>query len=442
MSMWICPTCKKQNEKGLLCAGCGFDLSFHYQGYRTLMPVGRRRMLPAGLLQGEQEPDWDVGPWDLAERLEELILYAKKGFPRAQYELGAFYKGELNRWDLSARGDFWLREAARQGYGAAAELPRAIPVPQAIPPQVIPSPAPATDLDQRYGGVPGIQPEQPTAGSESRIQGEAVRWGRAVAVGDNRLEQCEVSDWKDVTAVSAGRFHTVGLRRDGTVVASGADWAHQCRTVGWSDMTAVSAGGGHTVGLRLKKGSAAAVGDNRYGQCGVQRWKNLVEVSAGEAHVVGLKKDGTVVSAGDNEKGQCEVGKWRDIIAVSAGRYHTVGLRRDGSVVAAGSGWEKQLRGWRDVVAISAGDYHTVGLKRDGSVLAAGDDRSGACRTDGWRDMVAVSAGGNHTVGLRRDGRVAAVGGSEYGQCNVSGWRDIIAISAGGCHTVGIRREG
>ena len=44
--------------------------------------------------------------------------------------------------------------------------------------------------------------------------------GTVVATGDNDLGSCEVSDWKDIVAISAGEFCTVGLKSDGTVVGT------------------------------------------------------------------------------------------------------------------------------------------------------------------------------------------------------------------------------
>ena len=44
--------------------------------------------------------------------------------------------------------------------------------------------------------------------------------GTVVAVGWNEDGQCNVSDWKDIVAISAGYDHTVGLKKDGTVVAN------------------------------------------------------------------------------------------------------------------------------------------------------------------------------------------------------------------------------
>ena len=45
--------------------------------------------------------------------------------------------------------------------------------------------------------------------------------GTVVAAGENSKGQCDVGAWRDIVAVCAGVFHTVGLKSDGTVVAVG-----------------------------------------------------------------------------------------------------------------------------------------------------------------------------------------------------------------------------
>ena len=249
---------------------------------------------------------------------------------------------------------------------------------------------------------------------------------------------------RQVSSIAAGDYHTVGLRRDGTVVAMGDNYDGLCDKVsGWSDIVAVAAGGPFTVGLR-SDGTVVATGENDDGQCDISGWSDIVAVAAGNTHTVGLRRDGTVVAVGNNDNGQSDVSGWSDIVAIAAGYQHTVGLRRDGTVVAVGNNdnGQSDVSGWSDIVAIAAGYQHTVGLRSDGTVVAVGYNEYGQCNVSGWMDIVAVAAGGAYTVGLRSNGTVVAVGWDYWGQCDVSGWTDIVAVAAGICHTVGLRRDG
>ncbi|MFC2050701.1 hypothetical protein ACFLTN_05950, partial [Chloroflexota bacterium] len=81
-----------------------------------------------------------------------------------------------------------------------------------------------------------------------------------------------VGSWTNITQVSAGNYHTVGLKSDGTVVAVGQNGQGQCDVGAWTNVTQVSAGWQHTVGL----GSVVAVGDNGYGQCNLFDWRLLL----------------------------------------------------------------------------------------------------------------------------------------------------------------------
>ena len=250
--------------------------------------------------------------------------------------------------------------------------------------------------------------------------------------------------------VSAGGYHTVGLRSDGTVVAVGYNTYGQCNVGGWTGINQVAAGLFHTVGVKAD-GTVVAVGDNSYGQLNVGGWTNIIRVAAGWSHTVGLKSDGTVVAVGDNFYGQCDVGGWTNIIQVAAGTAHTVGLKSDGTVVAVGDNTSGQCNvgGWTNIIQVSASGVNTVGLKADGTVVALGDNFYGQCDVGGWTNIIQVAAGGAHTVGLKSDGTVVAVGSNAYGQCNVGGWTDIVQIAAGGAyaaegdgHTVGLKSNG
>ena len=78
-------------------------------------------------------------------------------------------------------------------------------------------------------------------------------------------------------ALAAGRRHSVGRRRDGTVLAVGNNAAGECRVGRWEDVVAVAAGNVHTA------------------------------ANTGKSHTVGLRSDGTVLATGWNEIGRAHV---------------------------------------------------------------------------------------------------------------------------------------
>ena len=294
--------------------------------------------------------------------------------------------------------------------------------------------------------------------------------GTVVAVGENDDGQCDVREWTDIVAISAGEDHTVGLKSDGTVVAVGGNDDGQCDVSEWTDIVAISAGEDHTVGLK-SDGTVVAVGGNDDGQCDVSEWTDIVAISAGSSRTVGLKSDGTVVAVGWNTYGQCDVDSWKNIKLPAsfspeemAAKYaenaenayaEAQKLEKDGKTAEAAIAYgklgdykdahEKSFALWNDVAVretISAGGLHTVGLKSDGTVAAVGDNEYGQCDVSEWTDIVAVAASSSHTVGLKSDGTVVAVGWNDDGQCDVSKWTDIVAISAGGHTTIGLKADG
>ncbi|MGN0317949.1 MAG: TIR domain-containing protein [Lachnospira sp.] len=248
--------------------------------------------------------------------------------------------------------------------------------------------------------------------------------GTVVATGYNNQGQCDVSEWKDIVAVSAGAEHTVGLKRDGTVVATGCNSAGQCDVSDWKDIVAVSAGGSHTVGLK-KDGTVVAIGGNSIKQC--NEWTDIVAISVGSNHTIGIKDDGTVVATGSNYYGQCNLSNWKDIILVSAGEEYTIGLKSDSTIVTKGNnlfGISKLLN-WQNIEDCAAGANHIVCLTSHGTVVEVGSNNYGQCNVSDWSNIVAVSAGRYHTVGLKADGTVISTGDNTYGQCNTSEWTNI-----------------
>lgn len=112
------------------------------------------------------------------------------------------------------------------------------------------------------------------------------------------------------------------------MVAAGRVAELACEVSTWREVVAVAAGDWHTVGV-LADGTALATGVGRFGQRDVRQWRGLVNVSAGYLHTVGLRADGTVVATGRGDTGACEVTAWREVVAIAARSQHSVAVIAD-----------------------------------------------------------------------------------------------------------------
>ena len=266
--------------------------------------------------------------------------------------------------------------------------------------------------------------------------------------------------WKDILCISATRYHTVGLKNDGTVVAVGTNKAGACNVNNWKDIIEVCAGGDvvddeldrtFTVGLKAD-GTVVSTGNNEYGQCNTSDWEDIVSIQTGTSDygsdgvhlaTIGLKADGTVITT--DEELNHAVTDWRDIISIYVGKYGfgsivIVGLKSDGTVVS--TKWDTSK--WTDIEKIAVGVYHMIGIKKNGRLVCTvkGDESHPQGHVTGWGDIVQVAAGERHSVALKADGTVLATGDNLFGQCNVKTWKDIVAVYADYSKTYGIKADG
>ena len=228
--------------------------------------------------------------------------------------------------------------------------------------------------------------------------------GTAWATGDNRFGQLgdgsnqnEVSPVQvkaggvpitGVKAVSAGSWHSLLLKNDGTVWAFGYNWTGQLgdgtnqdrntavqvkvNGVPLTGVKAIAAGSSHSLFLKTD-GSVWAVGDNWSGQLGdgveiypdgnthtstpVQVMSDVKAIEGGQEHSLFLKPDGRVFAVGGNSSGQLGNGTTSDyftpvripvqtqtgIVAISARGSHSLFLKTDGTVWGCGENWEGEL---------------------------------------------------------------------------------------------------
>jgi len=191
-------------------------------------------------------------------------------------------------------------------------------------------------------------------------------------------------------SISVGYNHVCGIRTDGRIVCWGANHHGQSYPpdgtfvdagVGYgngestSAFASVSAGGWHTCGIRTD-GTVNCWGDNSYGQTSVPGG-TFLSISTGFAYTCGIRTDGTVNCWGGNAFGETNVPSGK-FVSVSAGGWHTCGIRTDGTVSCWGDNSYSQtsVPGGK-FISVSAGRNHTCGIRTDGTVSCWGDNSYG-----------------------------------------------------------------
>jgi Ca2+-binding RTX toxin-like protein len=153
--------------------------------------------------------------------------------------------------------------------------------------------------------------------------------GTVVVWGDTSHNQTSVpAGLSDVTAMAAGYFHSLALKRDGTVVAWGGNSSGQSSvSPGLRDVTAIAAGTSYSLAL-TRDGTVVDWGDNFSGQSNVPPGlSGVIVIAAGAAHSLALTRDGTVVAWGRNTHGETSVpSSLHDVTAIAAGYFHSLAL--------------------------------------------------------------------------------------------------------------------
>ena len=216
------------------------------------------------------------------------------------------------------------------------------------------------------------------------------------------------------TNVSAGTGHSVALRKNGVIVCWGRKHDNQLNAPK-GKFRAVSAGAGYSVALR-KRGAIACWGRGDDGQLNMPKGK-FIAVSAGLKHSVALREDGTIAAWGNDQYDRCDAPEGK-FVAVSAGGWHNIGLREDGTIICWGASSLDQCEAPAGrFVAVSAGHAHSVGLREDGTIVCWGDNKRDQCKAPSGR-FLAIDAGMNHNIALREDGTIVCWGDNSLGQCD------------------------
>ena len=308
-----------------------------------------------------------------------------------------------------------------------------------------------------------------------RGNGTAWAWGSNIfgQLGDNTLTTKSspvivaggFTDWTDI---SSGRYHTLGIRANGTAWGWGGRGYHG------------QVGDGTTA---LRSSPVSVVG-------GFTDW---IKVSGGTYHSAGIRANGTIWAWGLNNKGQLGdgtttnksspvsvVGGFTDWIQLSSGYQHTTAIRANGTAWGWGTNEWGQLGdnttasktspvsvvgGFSDWTQTSCGSKFTAAIRANGTAwcwgrgqygnLGNGSNTSSSSPVSvvgGFTDWIQISAGGYFAVGLRSNGTAWAWGYNSFGRLGdgtttnrsspvsvIGGFTDWIQVEAAGFSQAGIR---
>jgi alpha-tubulin suppressor-like RCC1 family protein len=216
----------------------------------------------------------------------------------------------------------------------------------------------------------------------------------------------------NLVAISAGNYHMLGLKADGTVLSWASGFAPNLLgavltnlPAGLTNVVAISAGGNVNMALKAN-GRVVVWGDGSFGLTNVPPGvTNLSGIAAGAFHCLALKSNGTVAAWGGNVYGQTNVpAGLSNVTSVAAGTYSSMALRTDGTVVVWGgnSGESKVPAGMSNVVAIAAGSGSCLALKVDGTLVQWGQQNT--IPPARLSNVVAIAEGGINNIALKNDG--------------------------------------
>jgi len=250
-----------------------------------------------------------------------------------------------------------------------------------------------------------------------RPNGVADCWGAAAAENNHGQAADQVGPF---VQVGAGAVHSCGLRLNGRVDCWGSNASGQAEGKA-GPFTQLSVGGDHNCGLKAD-GSVDCWGAGPAGQTAHQDGP-FIQVGAGWRNSCGLRADGQVVCWGDNEFGQ-SVGQSGPYTQISVGWRHTCGLQPNGGIHCWGRNDNGQAEDQAGpFIQVSAAGHHTCGLKFNGSVTCWGLNNGGQAATQ-TGPYNQISAGGSwweealrgHTCGIRANGSVDCWGSNDNGQ--------------------------
>ena len=234
-----------------------------------------------------------------------------------------------------------------------------------------------------------------------------------------------------VETVSAGIWHSCGVRTDGTVTC-------------WGSNEYLAASREHLEGDR---GSFEWIFDGKLDAPGGR----FLSVSAGGVHSCGVRADQTIECWGGNSSGELDAPGGR-FTMVSAGIGITCGVRTDQAIECLEytkyisvdpdgreTPVDRAVAPEGRFLSVSAGGAHSCGVRADQTIECWGGNVSGELDAPGGR-FTMVSVGTSFSCGVRADQTIECWGGPQAAASDPPGGR-FLSVSAGNTHSCGVRTD-
>jgi hypothetical protein len=264
-----------------------------------------------------------------------------------------------------------------------------------------------TCVQGEYVGASG------TATTDRTCEPCAAGFGSA----DDNATQCVLA----VTAITAGKDHSCGIKADGTVACWGSNEYTQLDAVAGT-FTAISAGKFHTCGIKTDATIAC------WGSPGSQLnapggGATFSSISADASdHNCALGTSGVVQCWGDNGNGQNNVPGATLFKSVGVGFFHSCGIKTDDTVACWGSNFfGESVPPAGTFASMVVGGHHACGYKTDSSLVCWGFANDGSINPPMGVTFTSLAAGSYHSCGIKADDTIACWGANNQGQMGVPG---------------------
>ncbi len=271
-----------------------------------------------------------------------------------------------------------------------------------------------------------------------------------------------------VTNVSAGLYHSLFLKSDGSLwgmgengdgqLGLGATSSTNHPSIIATNVVAMAGGGFHSLFVK-GDGSLWAMGDNQYGELGDGTFNStnqpemilpagVVAVAAGVYHSLFLKRDSSLWGMGYNHDGQLGVGSFgpsnqtnrpvyidTNVTAIAAGNYHSLYIK-NGELLTMGYNDDGQLGNANNssaytpvpiasATAVAAKGNHSLFLN-GGTLWAMGDNSQGEFGNGTYNNTASpeqiatnvskMAAGSGHTLYMQSGGSLLGMGQNTAGE--------------------------